>query len=73
MALYLKLIVMLALSSIALDHINTTFWVMFTVFAGELCLLFIKIIKAEMGGTVFQKLLGYILAILLLLVGWYIE
>jgi hypothetical protein len=53
LTLYMKLIVMFAFSSISFKKIETISWILFTVFMGEFCLIFIKMIKAELGGSVY--------------------
>jgi hypothetical protein len=67
----MKLIVMLNISSMAFQ-MDALALIFFTIFLGEFAVAFIKIMKAELSGGLFAKLLGFLIFCLILLASWMI-
>ena len=62
---------MLFISSIAYNYDGVGL-ILITIFLGEASIVFIKIIKSELSGGWFSKIIGFILLILVMGGCWYI-
>jgi hypothetical protein len=71
LTLYLKMIAMMCASSYLLGT-STPVFIILTIVSGEILLFFIKIMKAELSGGVFAKLIGISMFGGIIFAAWYI-
>jgi hypothetical protein len=69
MTLYMKLILMLCISSYTLDFTPAAY-IPITIIAGEFSVFFIKLIRAELSGGFIAKLIGFTMILALLFCAW---
>lgn len=71
LTLYMKLIVMLNISSFAYSMTPLAL-LFFTIFLGEFAMAFVKIMKAELSGGIFGKVIGILILVLIMFMSWMI-
>ena len=69
LTLFMKLIVMLNISSLAL-YLTPLALIFITIFLGEFSVAFIKVLKAELAGGFCGKLIGILIVVVILFVSW---
>lgn len=62
----MKLMVMFVVSSYTIEYLNYIEHIIFIIFLGEISVFFLAIIKAELNGWIYEKLIGFILTLSIL-------
>lgn len=62
----MKLMVMFVVSSYTIEYLNYIEHIIFIIFLGEISVFFLAIIKAELNGWIYEKLIGFTLTLSIL-------